>query len=279
MGNVLVPLIMYGWIPIVLYMYVQFPPRRAVIIGMLGAWLLLPLASYILPGIPIYTKMSAACYGILLATVLYDFGRLSKYRFSWIDIPMLLWCLSPFPSSLTNNLGLYDGFSAAFGQTVTWGFPYFVGRIYLNGFSGLRDLALGTFFGGLVYVPLCLYEIRLTASLHTRIYGFGGTGRGFEQAIRYGGYRPSVFMEHGLMVGVWMMTASLVGIVLWRAGVIKTLWNIPVSWLIGLLVITFVLVKSTGAYTLLILGLVAFLIAKWFRTTIVLWLVIAGIAF
>jgi hypothetical protein len=71
-----------------------------------------------------------------------------------IDIPMIIWCLCPICSSLSNDLGLYDGISTAFAQTVAWGFPYFIGRLFLGDLRGLRELAIGIFAGGVAYVPL-----------------------------------------------------------------------------------------------------------------------------
>ena len=278
-GNALVPLVMYLWIPVVLYIFTRFPPQRALVVSITAGWLFLPLAEIkILPGIPAYTKMAATCYGILLANIIYDFGRISSFQFGWLDIPMLIWCVCPFASSITNDLGAYDGFSSTFSQVVTWGVPYFLGRIYLNNLAGLRQLAIGIFLGGLIYVPFCLYEIRFSTNIHGRVYGFQSEATGFLISLRYGGYRPAVFMQSGLMLGVWMMAATLLGIVLWRAGIIKKIWNIPMSWLVVVLLITFILVKATGAYMLLGLGLVILFAGKWFRTALVLWILIIGVS-
>lgn len=257
-------LVMFGWIPTVVFLFMRFPAQRAVVISFITAWLFLPEAAFILPGIPDYTKMSATCYGILLATIIFDVGRFSSFRLGWLDLPMLIWCLCPIASSLTNGLGLYDGISAALDQTVTWGAPYFLGRIYLQNLSGLRQLVIGIFIGGLIYIPFCWTEIRIGPQLHQLIYGFSQT-LNWDMAIRYGGYRPVIFMQTGLMVGVWMMSATLIGIWLWKSGIISQIWGIPISWLVGALLVTFVLCKSTGAYILLLLGIIFLFCAKWLR--------------
>lgn len=275
----LVPLVMFGWIPVVLYLFKQLPARQALVVSFIAAWLFLPLAEYNLPGLPSYNKMSATCYGILLATIIYDAGRFSSFRFGWLDLPMLIWCVCPFASSITNGLGAYDGISAAVEQAVTWGLPYFLGRIYFDSLAGLRQLAIGIFAGGLIYIPLCLYETRMSVNLHGLIYGFTHPSANYLVSLRYGGYRPSVFMESGLMVGVWMMAATLIGIWLWKTKAIKQLWGIPISWLVIMLLVTFVLVKATGAYVLLVLGSFILFFAKWFRTAFPLLLLIAGISF
>ncbi|MDJ0734015.1 MAG: O-antigen ligase domain-containing protein [Nostocaceae cyanobacterium] len=273
----LVPLVMFGWIPTVLYLFIRFPAHRAVVVSFILAWLFLPQAKYPIIGLPDYTKMSATCYGILLATVIYDAGRLSSFKMRWVDLPMLIWCLCPVASSITNGLGAYDGFSQALNQTVTWGIPYFLGRIYLNNLAALRLLAIGTFIGGLSYVPLCLFEIRMSPQLHRMVYGFTDI-RAFTQGVRYGGYRPTVFMQHGLEVGIWMMAATLIGICFWKTGVIKQLNGIAIKWLVAALLITCILVKSTGAYFLLGLGIIILFITWQFRTSIVLLLVILCIS-
>jgi hypothetical protein len=269
---------MYGWIPAVLYIFMRFPAQRALVVSFILAWLFLPMATYKLPGIPPYNKMSAACYGILLATIIYDSGRFSLFRPGLLDLPMLIWCLCPFASSITNGLGPYDGFSATFAQTVTWGVPYFLGRIYLNDLEGLRQLAIGIFTGGLVYIPLCLAENIKGPLLHQLFYGYSAF-EDWSQARRYGGWRPVVFMQHGLMVGVWMMSAALLGIWLWKTGVLKKLWNIPIRRLVIALTISFVLCLSTGAYILFALGLLILFTGKWLRTALPLLLLISGISF
>ncbi|MBD3880500.1 O-antigen ligase domain-containing protein [Phormidium tenue FACHB-886] len=266
---------MFLWIPIVLYLFASLPARKAVIISFLVAWLFLPQAELMLPGVPDYNKISATCYGILLATFIFDVGRFQTFKFGWLDLPMLIWCLCPFVSSMTNDLGAYDGFSAALDQTMRWGVPYFLGRIYLNNLEGLRQLAMGIFVGGLVYVPLCLIEVRLSPQLHRYLYG--GFPHSFGQTIRDGGYRPNVFMETGLMVGAFMLAATLIGIWFWQTGMVKQLWNIPMSWLVWTLIITFALLKSYGAYSLLIVGVGIMFIAKQFRTALPVYMIIVGI--
>jgi hypothetical protein len=274
--NLIVPLVMFAWIPIVLYLFSRLPARQAIVLSFLFAWLFLPQAELPIPGLPNYSKVSATCYGILLATFIFDVGRFRSFKFGWLDVPMLIWCLCPYLSSVTNGLGAYDGFSATLARTITWGAPYFLGRIYLNSLAGLRQLAIGIFIGGLIYMPLCIFESRLSPQLHRIVYG-GFAFDDFGQSIRLGGYRPTVFMQHGLAVGAFMMAATLIGLWLWQTYTIKQIWNIPISWLIGGLFLTFVLVRSVGALTLLLIGLVLLYIGKQFRTALPVFLLVVGI--
>ena len=265
----LVYVVMFGWIPAVLYLFKWLPPQRAAIVSFITAWLFLPQAEFTqLPGLD-YTKMSATCFNVLLAAIVFDTKRFSSFKPSWLDLPILVWCVCPYASSISNDLGWYDGLAAVFAQTVTWGLPYFLGRLYLNDLDGLRKLAIGICIGGLLYIPFCLIELIISPQLHRLVYGFY-VRTDFSQTLRYGGYRPTVFMEHGLMVGAWMMAAALLGVWLWKAGVIKQIWGIPIKWLVGALLVAVVLVKSTGAWVLLAMGIVILFSAKSFRTSLLL---------
>ncbi|WP_404786487.1 O-antigen ligase domain-containing protein [Altericista sp. CCNU0014] len=284
--------VMLGWIPAVLFLFSKLPIQRALILSFLIAWLFLPMAEIELAGIPNYTKMSATCYGILLATFIFDIDRFKRFRPHWVDIPTILWCLCPGFSSLANGLGFYDAISAILSQTVTWGFPYFLGRLYLGTLNGLQQLAIAIVWGGLIYVPLCLLEIRLSPQLHQWLYGF--YPQAFDQAIRYGGFRPIIFMQHGLMVGTWMMTATLIAFWFWRTGSLQPFlqqfawgtpakvafgrdnpWGMSLAIFLGLLA-TFVLVKATGAYFLFLLGIALVLGMRWWQTSLPLLLVVAA---
>ena len=262
--TLLVPITLFAWIPAVLLLFALLRPRRAVIVAFIGAWLFLPMAGYSIADLPDFGKMTATSYGVLLGVLIFDAARLIRFRPSWIDLPMLVFCLVPMASSLSNGLGAYDGVSAIFGSTVSWGIPYFIGRLYFNDLEGLRELAVGIFVGGLIYVPLCLYEIRMSPQLHDMVYGFHQ--HSFRQTKRLGGWRPMVFMHHGLAVGMWMAAASLVGVWLWHTKALTQIRQVPMMLLLPILVATTIMCKSFGAIVLLIGGLGALYSAKLGRT-------------
>ena len=264
----LVPIAMFGWIPVVLGLFMLFPPRRAIIISFLGAWLFLPMAGYGIPMLPDYTKMSATCLGVTLGVFLFDSGRLGTFRFRLYDVPMILWCIVPGFSSIANGLGMWDACSATVAAIVTWGLPYLIGRAYFNDTDGLRELAIGIFVGGLVYAPLCLFEVKMSPQLHNLVYGYHPSD--FAMTYRMGGWRPVVFMQHGLMVGVWMTAASLSGIWLWKTGALRQLWGTTTGWLVGGLLVTTVLCKSLGALALLVAGAGMLLSTQWLRSRILI---------
>ncbi|MEO0946849.1 MAG: O-antigen ligase domain-containing protein [Cyanobacteria bacterium J06641_5] len=268
---------MFGWFPFALGIFNRFPARRAIVATFIIAWLFLPIASYKFPGIPDLTKFSATSYSALLSIFLFDINRLKTFRPGWWDIPILFICFSPIFTSLDNDLGLYNGMAVTLKQTVTWGIPYFIGRLYLGSLVGLRELAIGIFVGGLAYIPLCLFEVRLSPQLHRMVYGF--FPHNFAQTRRYGGFRPQVFMQHGLEVGIWMLAATLIGIWLWRTGAMRQIFGFPVAPLLPILLGTFVLCKSTGAWALCILGLFLLFFVTTFRTALPMFLIVGVILF
>lgn len=271
----LIPIIMYGWIPIVLYLFVRFLTKRALIISMIVAWQFLPQVALSIPGLPPYTKMSAACYGVLLGTLVYDTARFTSFKPGWIDVPILIWCLCPIVSQVSNG---GSPLSPTLNQIVTWGLPYLLGRLYLNSLDGLRQLAIGIFAGGLAYIPFTIIEGFRGPILHQMVYGVNAF-EDWGQARRMGGWRPVVFMQHGLMVGLWMMTAALIGFWLWQTGALKKFQGRNMKTLVIIIIIAFFLCRSTGAYSLFAMSLIVLFCAKLFKTSLPLLFIIGYIIF
>ena len=248
----LVPIMMFGWLPLTLVLFAVLRPRRAATIALFGGWLFLPVATFEFHGLPEYTKSVATCLPVVLATVVFAPDRLVSLRPRAFDIPLLIWCICPLGSSLANNLGVYDGLSETTANVLTWGMPYIIGRMYYGSLRGLRELALGFVVGGLIYVPLCLWEIRMAPTLHHDLYGF--ITFKFFTTYRFGGYRPAVFMQHGIAVGLWMTTASLVALWLWRTGAVRRICGIPLSVLVVIQLSVTILCKSLNGIFILLLG-------------------------
>lgn len=286
----LVPITLIGWIPIVLLMFAILPPRRAVIVSFIAAWLFLPVShqdilehTFNISGLPPYNKTTATSFGVLIGTAIFQASRLTALRLRWFDLPIIIWCLCPIVSSLANADGLptnalYDGLSEAMRQTVTWGLPYLIGRAYFHNLASLRELAIGIFIGGLIYIPLCLFELKMSPQLHFLFYG-AHPHPDFKQTIRYGGYRPTVFMSHGLMVASWMAAATLVGSWTWFTGSIKRIAGIPVTLLLPVLFLITILCKSLAPLLLMCMGLGAVFTASRQRAVwpIVLMIAIAPV--
>ena len=168
--------------------------------------------------------------------------------------------MCPIASSLSNDLGLYDGCSGALITSVTWGLPYLIGRVYFTRLEHLRELAVGIVVGGLICVPLCWWEMRMSPQLHNTLYGFMSGGWG---EMSFGGYRPKLFLSCALELGLWMTATATTGFWLWASGSVKQLNGYSFGWLVFALIVTTILCRVTGAVIILILGLSLWFLLKW----------------
>ena len=126
-------------------------------------------------------------------------------------------------------------------------------------------------YSALIYTPLCLYEVRMSPQLHLRVYGF--MQHEFLQTIRFNGFRPMVFMQHGLALALFLTSATLAAGMLLCSGAARPLRAlIPVRFpylfasLLLVLALTTVLTKSIGALVLGAVGIVVFVSALRLRT-------------
>jgi hypothetical protein len=258
--NTLGTLALIGWIPLVLAAFATWPARRVVIGAYLLGWMFLPVASIAMPGPLDWSKINVTNLAVLLGIAIFDARRFSSLSPSWIDLPIVVWCLCPIPTALSNDLGAYDGFANALNQTVAWGVPYLVGRCYFATWRSGRELALALVVGGLLYAPLCVWEARMSPQLHHIVYGFHQ--HSFDQAVRGSSFRPTVFMHHGLMVAMWIAMSAMIACLLWLRGGIRRIGSLPIAPVALVLFGTSVICKSLGALLLLGTGVCTLLLLR-----------------
>ena len=268
-GNILVPIAFLAFPPLVMTLFKKLDPRQATAIAFVAGWMFLPVANY-----DIFllrnTKTAAICLSVLACTYIFDKERLSKFHFNAADIPILLWCTAPFFSSMANGDGPYDGLSQAMYQTVRWGIPYCIGRIYFNDVDAINMLALTIFIGTVVYITFCWYELIMSPQLHRLTYGFHQSD--FLQTLRDGGgFRPMVYMDHGLMTAMWMVLGALLGSWLFFCGLLpKQIRQIPSKYLLILLIFTTIMLRSVAAISWFLIGLLVLYISNKTKTAFLL---------
>ena len=106
----------------------------------------------------------------------------------------------------------------------------------------------------------------MSPQLHTQIYGFHQ--HSFGQSVRVGGWRPTVFMQHGLQVALWMAGCVVLAFSQWWVGGRRRFSAVPMWSVLSTLCVTFLLLKSTGALVLAILGITSIFVATKMRTRI-----------
>lgn len=266
-----IPFVLWSWVPATLLLFWKLPPARAAAISLVGGWLFLPTARFpddaagvdfpywimpaCLPSDAWTTKARVIGEALLLGVMAFDPRAWLRFRPSWFDTPMLGWCLVPLASGLANGVSPVESASNMAYQTLSWGVPYLVGRLYFSDPAGMIILARAIVGGGLLYVPFCLVENVAGPIFYRELYGFHPYQK--DGATRYLGFRPIVFLEHGNQLGAWMASASLAAAWLWRSGQLPGFWKMPGPFVVSLLATTSVLTQSAGAVILLASGLVA----------------------
>ena len=169
-------------------------------------------------GVPFLDKHRLSFLAIAIALQLFHRGELlGKAR--WHNFPRLVLLglvLGAVATVRTNadvlafgprvlpGLTSYDVVSISVARVLDLYLPFVVGQRVYRTERDLRDLLEVLSICGLIYAPLCLFELRMSPSLHYWVYGTYPSQ--FAQAIRQGGYRPIVFMSHGLSVAMFLFT-------------------------------------------------------------------------
>ena len=140
---------------------------------------------------------------------------------------ILLYAFGPILTSLNNSdtlfygervlpgVGWYDGISASITQILVF-LPFLVGQRYFQSIRGLEIVFRALIVAGCIFSIPMLVEIRMSPQLSRWIYGFFPSG--FSSEMRYGGYRPVVFMDNGLTAAFFLLTCMIASVVLWRGG-------------------------------------------------------------
>lgn len=261
--TLLTPLMLFGWVPFTMFLFFIIKPHQAALVSVIGGCLFLPQFSYDLPG-PDFGKEMAIALGLILGGRISGKRRTASVRWGICDLPMLIWIICPLATSLSNQLGVYDGISGVWGNLILWGIPYLAGRVYFDDIEKLRALCLGLIVGGLLYTPLCLFEIRMSPQLSATIYGF--FPHSWFQHLRYDGFRPIVFMQHGLMVALWMAITTTAAFWLWLMGELRNVKGISMSVLVYVMIVTTLLCKSANGWITLFVGCGGYFVCRSFRS-------------
>lgn len=244
-------------------LYGMLPPRRAFLWVVFGGFLFLPGGGIDLPVLASYGKATAPGYVALLGTLVYHPRLLLEYKPRWFDAPMAFWVVWQVVPSVANGFGLYDGLHQVMNFGVMWGVPYFLTRCYFTRPEHLREVALGVVGCGLIYLPLCLFEFRMSPSLHFWIYGFYVSP--FYDMVRLGGYRPVVFMSHGLMLAFLMCAVALISAWVWwyrKEMRVTHVGPVPIGWAALGLVGLALFMRSAGSLMIFAMFVAVILLSR-----------------
>ncbi|MBY0135683.1 hypothetical protein [Paracoccus yeei] len=244
------------WPVVTAVIFSRMDHQRALVWTMLSGYLILPpLIEIDLPLFPGINKamIPALCAGLMLF-LSRDQRRDDPHPPPMglvVSLLLVMNFTSPMLTTITNPDTLYDGINVRPNMSITQGMgdtmvlfmqllPFLMGYNVLWNQRGAELLLKALVTGILCYSALMLFELRFSPQTNIIVYGY--FQHDFIQTIRYGGYRPIVFLEHPLWVALITMWAFLAAIALARGN--PTGRNILIACYLGCIVL---LCKSAGA--------------------------------
>jgi hypothetical protein len=246
------------WPLVSLYLFATRSASTALIVTILGGYLLLPVGTEIkFPGIPALDKNSIPSFIALLGYfVISRRPPVAKNRSGLATLLVIAMIVGPFVTSEFNGdaldigggailpgVGHYDALSASVGQLIVL-LPFMLGWQFLRTSEDSAAILRILTVAGLAYSLPMLFEVRFSPQLHTWIYGY--FPHSFEQQMRDGGFRPVVFLGHGLGVAFFGMTVILASAAIWKTKtrILPFPPTAVTAWLSG----TLLLCKSLGSF-------------------------------
>jgi hypothetical protein len=230
---------------------------RAIIWSMLLCYLFLPEppAVFDLPMMPPLNKHNIPALTAFIILLWRQEGTEPLLPASTLGrILILTFIFSPILTVLTNGepvffgqvglpaLGLKDAAALVLEQCLLI-VPFLMARQHLASGGSQRELLFALMVCGLIYTPLMLIETRLSPQLNLWVYGY--FQHFFAQSIRFGGYRPIVFLYHGIWVAFFLMTSVVAAFALWRWPETRKRWKMALAALYMTTIL--VMAKSLGS--------------------------------
>jgi hypothetical protein len=240
----------------------MLPVEVAAIWSLLGGYMLLPSGLTVdVPLLPPIDKMGIATISTLLLCWMKGTPTPRPRQSMLVYLFCAAFVLAPIFTSLGNSYELHagrlsipgfypvDGLKVAGRNLLALG-PLYIGTRYLYTDAARRMLLKALASAMVFYSVPMLFEVRMSPQLHRWIYGYFPHDA-FNQQIRDGGFRPVVFLDHGLTLAEFTAICAIAAVILaraktrvlrWPAGAIST-------YLGGLLL----LCKSLGPIIYLVL--------------------------
>lgn len=285
---VLALMVLLSWPVVVGILFSRKERALALIWSIFAGYLILPqLVEIDLPAFPGLNKhmIPAMAAAVMVYFVTKDRARDEPPpppMGAWVAVLLAMNFAAPVLTALTNPDPLIDGINYRPAMSISQGvadlilqfillLPFLMGYKLLWNARGAELWIRALVLGVLCYTLPMLIELRMSPQINVWVYGY--FQHDFIQTIRYGGYRPIVFLEHPLWVALMTMTAFLSAIAIWRND--RTRRNLLIAAYLGCIVF---LCKSAGALlqTMMAAPLVAFARP---RLMVLAAALVAGVAF
>lgn len=258
-----------AWLPIALALFLLRAPLLAASLTILGSVLLLPArASFSFAGFPDLGREQIGVLCALFGCLLFHGQQLRGQRpgRGW-DLLVVVLVVGAVATALTNSdtviygplalpgLTPYDAVSDGAKQLLALGIPFFLGRALARKPRDLEPVLAVLAGAGVVYSLPILYEMLMSPQIHRMVYGYHQ--HRFTQVMRGGGWRPMVFMAHGIALALFVLSATLASVTLARAR--RAVLQLPAWPVAGYLGTILLMCRSLGAlvYGIVIIPLAA----------------------
>lgn len=261
-----------AWPLVAVWLYQTRPINQATLWTILGANLLLPVGTglKLAEGIPDLDKGTIPNLAALVGCLLCAKRPLRFWNgFGLPEVLLLMLVIGPFITSEMNGdsifigstflpaVGHYDALSAVVAELL-FVLPFFLGRQLFRRAADHGEILRTLVMAGLLYSLPIMFEVRMSPQLHNWVYGYYPTD--FQMAVRGEGFRPMVFIGHGLGVAFFAMMTVVAAAALWRARL--RVWRLPPAGTTAYLAIMLILCKSLGS---IIYGAVLAPLVRWAR--------------
>jgi hypothetical protein len=267
------------WPIVIIFLFRKLPLQQALIWSIVGAYLLLPAAWVVFVDLPLLPPLDKnflpAAVALIMAMLtvsridkenrrLRNLSAEKKVRpavlpgwlprsfiglglFTMLFAGIVLTALTNgdyvvYGSTVIPRMQPYDALSTSLVVLVML-LPMLLGRKFLANEAGHRRILVAMIIAAAGYSFLALYEIRMSPQLNMMIYGF--FPHAWEQHIRGDGFRPLVFMNHGLVWAIFLAMSILGAAVMAResTGALRFRYIM----VMGFLYLVLILSKSLGA--------------------------------
>jgi hypothetical protein len=286
-GNALSILVFFLWIPIAIWGARRWPPAKACALLLLLPLMFLPEVVYFdLPGLPKFGKQEVAKVWLLIGVLLFHRQRLRTVELSkWIKLFMVVLLGGIVVTVFLNRDPVaqgfhqlsghspYDAVTRAIERTLDYILPFVLAAALFRDAKDLRVLFRMLVGATLVYAVFQLVELRLSPQFNNWVYGF--FQHSWEQMVRGEGFRPIVFMAHGLTVGMFTVMGILAAATLQKSK--ARVLRVNAIWAMSFLWVVLLFNKSLAAflYTLIAVPLILFFRPKTqFRVAMALGVVV-----
>jgi hypothetical protein len=217
-------------LPVSMFLVSRYRPAVSVPLIIIGGQMFLPpVVGFEIPSLtPLNRDILAPTSALIACLILRPQSFAGEWPGRGMDLFIVLRILGYLGSCLTNRdplifprgavpgLSMYTFLSGSLNMVLYWWPPIFLGRTLIRTSRDLRTLLVILAGAAVVYTFPIFVEKVMSPQFNHWVYGYHPSD--FVMAIRNGGYRPTVFMRHGLYLAFFLAISIVAATALGKVG-------------------------------------------------------------